>query len=456
METTQLYLIGTTVPWFLLIMFRPKVLTFLVIVLSLFQLDWFTRYMGGVSGLNRISLVLAGLLGLRLAADRVLHRSFSLDRHLLLGPVCRLSLFFLVLTLLSNLLNDENLVLGFYELRYYFLGFAVTFGLYHYFPSALSAEFFKRCLVWIGLAQLPFSVLKWLSAGGGKTLTLDSVSGTFGGYGELVACQILVICIVLFEQLTTQRRIVRVNNYILCLLLLVPLLLSGSATASVYIVLAIVFTWWLSAVHNKNIAVFLKQFIPITILGVCSLILLYHVFWKPNFDTEKQLSLDYMIEYYMLPPVTDYELYLLGADTQMGRARAVVEAVKLIAETPWNFVLGYGSGATAEASFLHVVGKYYQSFGPLNGLGRNHYSRTLAEFGVAGMTAFIVFFAVIRNRIISVKGRASELNALFSLFLFVLSILSIYAETLTSFFFSFVLGFFLATAQVEFDKGELA
>ncbi|EKD34646.1 MAG: hypothetical protein ACD_75C02248G0001, partial [uncultured bacterium] len=125
-------------------------------------------------------------------------------------------------------------------------------------------------------------------------------------------------------------------------------------------------------------------------------------------------------------------------------------------ETPWNFVLGYGSGATAEASFLHVVGKYYQSFGPLNGLGRNHYSRTLAEFGVAGMTAFIVFFAVIRNRIISVKGRASELNALFSLFLFVLSILSIYAETLTSFFFSFVLGFFLATAQVEFDKGELA
>ena len=69
MDIVQLCAIVAIVPWLALLILRPKVLTVLIIFLALFQLSWFTRYFGAPPILNRASLGISGLLGLRIFFD---------------------------------------------------------------------------------------------------------------------------------------------------------------------------------------------------------------------------------------------------------------------------------------------------------------------------------------------------------------------------------------------------
>jgi len=352
----------------------------------------------------------------------------------------------------SNLFNGESLLLGVYELRYYFFGLVICFGLYYYFEDILTLSFFKQTMLWIGLLQVPFSIIEWIVAEGGRALTLDAVTGTFSGYGELVACQLLVICIVLYEEMTSKKKFLGVNNYLLCLIFLIPIILSKSRTATGYVILGICFTWFLGSLQKKSLFLVLKQTIPICLLGVGVFVLLYQFFWKPNYDVNRQFNLSYAFRYYMREPMMDYENYQEGSDPAMGRGRAVVKAIHIISEHPINLIIGYGSGATAEASFLGTNGLYYQRFGPLVGLGRNQYSKTIAEFGLLGMGGFIFFFTILYCRIKKTYMHQPEIKNIFVLLLFSLILLSVYAFTLTSFFFSFTLAFFLATVQADFDR----
>jgi hypothetical protein len=456
MDALKVITVISAAPWSALLMVRPRILTTMVIFLSLFQLSWFTRYSGAPAVLNRASLALAGLLGIRLALDFALKRNTRIPKLTILNPVLLLTCFFIALTISSNLYNGESMVLGIYELRYYFYGFVTCFGLYFYFFDTLTLTFFKKAMIWFGLIQIPFSIIKWLALGSsGRQLSLDSVTGTFGGYGELTACQIFTISIVLFEELSSQKKIIRLNNYPLCFLLLVPLLLSSAATATVFLALSVGFVWYLSALYQKNAAIIVKQAIMAFFTGIVCLTLLYVFFWQSNYDLNKMFNPTYVVNYFMADPVTDYRLYLQGADPRMGRARAIVEAVKLIFDNPINAIFGYGSGSTAEASSFNTSGQLFQKVGPLAGLGRNHYSKTIAELGLLGLGGFIVFFVTLYIRIKHFSA-ASDIKNSLSLLLFTLFLLSTYALTLTSFFFSFTLAFFLATAQAELDRSSHA
>ena len=448
----QLTAVAAAVPWLACVMVYPRVLSILVVLLSLIQLNWFARYFGAPAIFSRISLVVAGLLGIRLIIDFSFKKEYFAKKWLILAPVLWLACFFLVLTVCSNLFNGESLLLGLYDLRYYFFGLVICFSLYFYFEDLLSITFFKQTMIWIGLLQVPFSIIEWIVAKGGRALTLDAVTGTFSGYGELVACQLLVICIVLYEEMTTKKKFLGMNNYFLCLIFLIPIILSKSRTATGYVILGLCFTWFLGSLQKKSFILVLKQTIPICLLGIGVFVLLYQFFWKPNYDVNRQFNLSYAFRYYMREPMMDYENYLEGSDPVMGRGRAVVKAIHIISEHPINLIIGYGSGATAEASFLGINGLYYQKFGTLAGLGRNQYSKTIAEFGLLGMGGFIFFFAILYCRIKNAYMHKPEIKNIFTLLLFSLVLLSVYAFTLTSFFFSFTLAFFLSTVQADFDR----
>lgn len=447
----QIIVVAGTLPWLAYIMVRPRILTIIVVLLSIIQLNWFARYFGAPAVFSRFSLVAAGLLGIRLLVDFSLSKKYFVNKWLVLTPVLWLTCFFLLLTFFSNILNGESLLLGFYELRYYFFGFVICFALYFYFNDILSIIFFKQIILWIGVAQVPVSILKWLVAGGGRALTLDSVTGTFAGYGELVGSQIFVICIILFEELTSKKRLLRINNYLLCLIILLPLLLSKSRTATLYVALAFGFSWLLGSLQKKNFALVLKQTVSVFFLGICVFFLLYQFFWKPNYDVRLEFNPSHVFEYFMRDPITDYETYREGNDPVMGRIRAVVEAMRLVSEHPVNLFVGYGSGATAEASFLGIRGKYYQDYGLFAGLGINHYSKTIAEFGLLGMGGFIFFYTALYFRITNYAPARTEYTNIFSLLLFTLALLSIYGATLTSFYFNFVVASLLATVQKDLD-----
>ncbi|MEN8134882.1 MAG: hypothetical protein ABFS18_05030 [Thermodesulfobacteriota bacterium] len=444
--------VAAAAPWIAYLMVRPRILTILVVLLSLFQLNWFTRYFGAPAILNRVSLGFAGLLGIRLALDFALKNSTFVNRWIILSPVLWLTCFFVLLTALSNIFNGENLLLGIFELRYYYFGFVTCFSLYFYFKNVLSISLFKKAMIWVGLTQIPLSILKWIAAEGGKTATLDSVTGSFSGYGELVACQIIAICIVLLEELTSKNKLVRLNNYFLSYLLLVPIILSKSKTATLFVVMAIGFVWLLTILEKKNLAVLIKKSVSLTMTGIIMLSSLYLFFWKTNYDINQLFEKSYIIRYLMRPSIVDHQIYMMGSDPRMGRIKAICEATRLISIKPVNLFIGFGSGATTEASFLKTNGHYFQWYGPLAGLGRNYFSKTIAELGFLGLGAFISFFTFIYIKIKNNFSYSSEINKTFSLLIFTLFLLSFYTATLSSFFFNFAFAFFLATIQTELDR----
>ncbi|PIE74478.1 MAG: hypothetical protein CSA18_04875, partial [Deltaproteobacteria bacterium] len=363
-DVLQLSVALSITPWLGLLSMRPRLLTICVLLFSFVQLGWFSRYFGASAVLNRISFIFGMLLFIRLVVDVSLKRQQQLHNCQILTPVIQLAVYLFVLTIISNLYNGESFILGIYELRYYFLGVAGCFGIYFYLKDFLDVNAYKKFLILLALLQIFFAVVQWISARGGSLRTLDSVTGSFSVYGELVACQTLTLCVVLFEQLTTGKRMLKVHNYFLCVIILIPILLSKSRTATIFVALSIGFSWLLSSMKKKNFVVTIKQAVSVLFLGFVALGLLYEFFWKANYDIRQQFSIDNVIDYYMRDPVLERERFRQGADTSMGRARAITEAVKLICNHPINFLIGYGSGSTANASFLKKHGKYYQEYGP--------------------------------------------------------------------------------------------
>ena len=438
--------------WLVLLMQHPRLLTGLTIFLTIVQLNWFTRYFGAPAVFNRATLVIIGFLGLRLALDFFTIKHRNLGNKKILNLVLLLAAFFLVLTLFSNTYNQESLLLGVYELRYFFAGFVLCFSLYFYFHEVLNIILFKEALIWLALGQLPFAIIQYLAAGGGDARTLDSVAGSFSGYGELVSCQVLAIGIVLHDKLIYKKNGLSINGYFLVVLLIMPLLLSKSRTATAFVIMVVAFTWLVSVVRRKNFVVTIRLFGAVSIIGALFLALFYYFFWLPNYDLKQQINIDYAYNYYMRTPEVDRHRLRPGEYLSVGRFRAVVEAVRLIWKHPINIVVGYGSGASSEASFIKKTGKYFQWYGPLAGLGGNHYSKTIAEYGMAGLGGFVLFFLTVYRRLKDVPQTNPDIRSIFGVILFCLAIISVYTTTLGAFFFSFVVAFYLAVAQAELDQ----
>lgn len=434
---------------------RPKLLTVTTATMALVQLNWFARYLSAPPIFNRLALLMVGILGIRLCADLLLGRVYStrlsksIFRYIVL-----FSLLFIMLVCASNIYNSESLLFGFYELRYFFFGLVICFSFYVYFYENLSVNTFVKIILFVGYIQFPVSILKWLSAGGGERVTLDSVTGTFATYSEMVACQIIAISVLIYSYLKDSDGKAILNNIICFLVLLTPLLLSKSRTATIYLIVIIFFTWSLTIVKKKKFIVLIRQAVPVVVFVIIVLAVLYNFFWKmKGYDLEQQFNLNYVYGYYMREPIEDYNLYLQGADTRMGRLRAISTATSLVAEDFMHFFVGYGSGASANAAFLNKAGTFYQEYGRYSGLGRNHYSKTIVELGFLGLFLFLMFLVAIyqfikRNSIAS----QPDIKSIAILLLFSILVLSMYAHTLSSFYFSFALGLFFASSQAEFDK----
>ena len=196
----------------------PRLFTMFSIFLTLFQFNWFVRYYNAPQILNRATLVMVGLLGLRVIVHFLLKKPSVRCENGQLMPLFSLACYFVMLTLISNLYNEENLLLGFYSLRYYFVGLTLTFALYLYCDDLLSFESFKKNIIWLSLIQLPVSIAKYIAAGGGTLNTLDTVGGTFSGYGELVVCQVIALGIVLTDKFIQRTNTLpRLNSYVLLL-----------------------------------------------------------------------------------------------------------------------------------------------------------------------------------------------------------------------------------------------
>jgi hypothetical protein len=433
------------------LMIMPRFFTLISVFFTLFQLTWFVRYYGAPQILSRATLVIVGLLSVRILMHFLLKKPSIRAENGQLMPLVFLACFILMLTLISNLYNEESLLLGFYSLRYYYVGFTLTFGLYLYCEKYLSIEAFKKGLVWLALIQLPMSIVKYIVAGGGSTNTLDSVSGTFGVYGELVICQVVAIGIVLTDKFIRRvNTIPSVNAYLILVMLIIPLLLSKSRSASLFVMLIVLYVLIYSVFKRRNLVSALKLVSLTSLIFMTFASLFYIFFWQSgDYNLDDYVNPEYVFEYYMREPLMDRKRLSLGMDPTMGRFRAVYTAWNITQQDLVHAIIGYGAGSGSEASFLGANGQLFQESGPLAGVSRNQYSKTILEFGLLGLLGIIFFFYTIGKRIKYISGAGYELRIVYSVILAVLAVLSVYSITLESYLFAFIIAYLIAVSHSE-------
>mgnify|MGYP006277944403 CR=1 FL=1 len=430
----------------------PRFAVWLFLASSVIQLGWLDRYIAGAEGYRRISLLLAIILAGRVIFELVTEKKRILKSQHFLKALVPLGLIFIVITILSNFYNNESLALGLFSLRYYLVGYIACISMYFYNYRYLTVSNVKKALIFLGLLQLPISTLKYVYAGGGELLSLDSVTGTFSVYGELVACQALCIGIVIYDRLQYSKSYFGINSYVLALMLMIPLVLSKSRTASALIPIMPLFALILYSIHSRNAITTLAKAMIIIVLVIGMWVIFYQYFWSPTYDVEEQLRFEYAYNYVMKEPEVSASRTIEGPG--LGRMMAIVKAFDTIGHDAFALFFGYGSGSTQESLLLNRYGRYYQVYGEFAGIGRNQFSRMLFEYGIIGLISAVWFLIYIRRAIIRyiVHRSGYELYDMYTIFLFVLIIISWYSLTLSSNFFSVLTGCMIATFQVEHDR----
>jgi hypothetical protein len=325
---------------------------------------------------------------------------------------------------------------------------------------AFTIEGFIRTLVTIGLIQIPFVILEHLLvtftniniwAGGSA---LDMCSGTFGGYPALVFYQIVAIGSVLTYQLKNGKPIIMpINNYILIISLIVPLLYSFSRSAMGFLISLCLIILLRNMIQRQSSTGPIKTLSLIVCIPIIVSCLFYFFFWERHFDIREELNPNHVIEYFFRYPRPSIEARITEAHGVMGRARAVSESSRLVFRSPMQFLFGLGSGSTSEASFLGARGTYFQCYGPLAGLGRTQISKTIAELGFVGLGILLAFFITLLRQMRKVDRFHESLLAtdIYMVILISILIVAFYAPVLASCITMFVLGYFIVLIQSKLN-----
>jgi hypothetical protein len=370
--------------------------------------------------------------------------------------ILKFTILLFIIAILAMIINSNfKILLGIYELRYYFIMLFLCFSLYIYKPLPLTPVAFDKTIVLIALAQIPVTILQhYLVISGRVHLTntpLDMASGTFTSYPALVYIQLLAVGLLLDKQLRTRIPLMRINNYLLIIFLQIPLLISYSRAAMAFMILMCIFVYFCYYISHLSFVEITRNITLMTCLSVVLVFMFYKFFWEYH-GLESQLEPRFLIEYVFRPPKS-YEEYIMGYHAVMGRGRAVTESVRLISGSVGTFLVGLGSGSVSEASFLGLEGSYFAAFGSLAGLGRTQVSKVLAEGGILGMLVVVWFFLEFfrhGRRAGETEPKDERGNGYLVIIIGTL-MLFWYSPILMSYIAVFVLAYFAACLQAAYD-----
>jgi hypothetical protein len=452
--------VGIAIIALIFLFLNPKVAVYVLFFLIIFDLGFFSRWFDVTRYLARLPFLVAILLSVKIGCDYTMNRlGISLNEKIV-RIVFKFTILLVITATISTTYNQENIPLGLYELRHYFLLFVLVLSIYHYRPLAFTIEGFIRTLVTIGLIQIPFVIIEHLlitftniNIWAGRS-ALDMCSGTFGGYPALVFYQLVAIGSVLTYQLKNGKPIIMpINNYILIIFLIVPLLFSFSRSAMGFLIILCLIILLRNMTQRESTTGPVKTLLLIVCLPIAIFSLFYFFFWERHFDIEKELNPNHVIEYFSRYSRPSIEARIKGEHGVMGRARAVTESCRLVFRTPMQFLFGLGSGSTSEASFLGDRGNYYQRYGPLAGLGRTHISKTIAELGFVGLAVLLIFFITLLRQIRRVDRLHESFLAtdIYMVILINILMMAFYTTVLVSSITMFVLGYFIALIQSKLN-----
>ncbi|MCK5707921.1 MAG: O-antigen ligase family protein [Candidatus Aureabacteria bacterium] len=442
----------------------PKTGTWILIFSCIFQTGYFLRWT--IIELSRfwawLPFLVAGILLLPLIMKEALQDNFLLHKR---TPVQRLFLFVFILSsagIISCLVNGISIATGIFGLRYYFIIVLMTSIFFDFKVLNLNFDNYLRFFVWVGIIQIPFTVLqRVLFSYAGVTLNVDSsdlICGTYSAYSTLAFMQFLALGIVICYWFRFERPILGKSVMLLNTLLFTPLLLSNSRASFLFFV---IFLCLLAVRHIKKL---MRRMASYTIPSILMLIIMFsgivfgfgHLQKQDyNRDLKNEYAFDHMLEYISRPSSDSFEqFYFKNKDPRMGRLAAIITSYELITQDILKAFLGLGPGNTQKSDVLKQNGQYYQSFGVLSGLGRNQLSLTLSELGLLGLLLFILLFFWLLNCINSIKKfnilKHEILLDVYIIIVFLIFIFSIYSRILTDYAIILCVSFFIATLQHEY------
>ena len=411
----------------------PAIGAYLLIFFSIFDFGYFSRWLNFSRHFSRIPYFIATLMLVVITLNFLMKkRGFTqTDKGVKICFQFIVSIF--LLGILSLFYSSENIVLGLYELRYYLLFFVTLVSIYFFFPYTVTQEIFIKICVFICLLQIPATILQYSLVqfyGLRVTIsTLDMSSGTFSGYSALLAIVCITLAFILIYQFNNQKRLLgRINNNVLCLIILTPLLFSNSRSAIGFVVILYLFII-VQFSFQVNPAVFLKKALLLVFLMTVAITLFYYIFWLPKFDIKEQLNPQYIKEYFFREAKT-IQSSPEGVRGVMGRARSIVESYNLISDNLINLLLGMGSSAVSDASFLNKKGSYYEYYGLLAGIDRTQVSKIMSELGLLGIAFYFGFFyKIFRYILLDTNKRFTPVILKYTLtLLFIIILLSFYSR----------------------------
>lgn len=362
------------------IIIRFPVVGLYLLFLGVFFLDWFARVLQVIPSASRY--LTDGVLALLLVA--ALLRLLSGAKRLRRTPLDAPLLGLVVIGIISALGNNDPWLLTLAGFRTLFKPILLFYILVY---LDLNSQTLKRLiyfLIALGLFQIPVMLVQVRLYGGGG----DFVTGTLGYFATgpvtIVALSIMAL---LYGQAVAQSKKGRgvVFYGALGASLFIPIIL-GEAKAGFFMA-----PLMLLYLFSGNVFRYLTRVRTWLLIILFVGIFFIGVQLMPTINPRSQL-----VQFLQSPEriITEYDRPLEKTEgAPMSRLGDLQFAWQLVAANPFHLLFGFGPAQSVETTFLGVTGELRQTHDLGIFLGFHQLSRTLLEWGLAGLLTYL--FAIL-------------------------------------------------------------
>lgn len=375
--------------WGAFIIIRFPAIGLYALFIGVFSLDWLSRVLQILPSASRyltdviLALLLVAAVG-RLLGAKKLPRRTPID-----APVLALML----IGVFSAMVNGNPLLLTLAGFRTLFKPLLLFYIVVNLTWAPRTLRYLIYLLVALELVQIPIMLVQVSLYGGGG----DLVTGTFGYYATgIVTIVTLTIMALLYGQALTQaeNRWRAVLYGLLGASLFIPVILSEAKAGF------LIAPFMLLALFSDSLIRYLARVRTWLILLLFAAVFFAGVQVMPAINPRSQL-----VQFLQSPTriITDYDRPLDQTNgIPASRLGDLQFAWQLVTASPLNLVFGFGPAQSVETTFLGVTGELRQTHDLGIFLGFHQFSRTLLEWGIAGLFAYLfaiwAVYRAIRSR----------------------------------------------------------
>ena len=379
---------------FALVILRFPAVGLYTLFIGVFSLDWLARVLQVLPSASRYLTDVILVLLLMAVILRLVSQKKQLRRTPIDLPVIAI----VVVGAISAIINSDPLLLTFAGFRTLFKPILLFYILVNLNWNMQTFKHLIYLLIVLELFQIPVMLVQVQLYGGGG----DFVTGTFGYFATgTVAIVALVVMALLYGQAITQTKY-RVRALFYGLLgssLFIPIIL-GEAKAGFFIA-----PFMLLFLFSGRLARYLTRVRTwLTVLFFAGIFFI-GIQLMPTINPRSQL-----VQFLQSPEliIAEYDRPLeITNGVPKSRLGDLQFAWQLVTGNPQNLVFGFGPAQSVETTFLGVTGELRKTYDLGIFLGFHQLSRTLLEWGLAGLLAYLLAILAVYRAIRSKSKRGA-------------------------------------------------